>query len=267
MPRRPQPLPDLTRVVGTRAHQPCWLDVPPPGVEVLPGVPWGRFDEFNTPAFWRVQVWFDELAGASPNDSPTAYALGRSLDEEVAACLLGGYGIPAEVGLAAFARLAEAGILARTHAGTVGNVALAAELKSLLSAPLEIRGRAVRYRFARQKSQYLAGALSALADGAPPAELRGGAFRDWLLRLPGVGLKTASWITRNHLGSNDVAILDVHVVRAGRLMKVFRAKHRPDRDYYVMERRFLELARALGVRAAALDAVIWREMRGGGVIG
>ncbi|WP_198137890.1 hypothetical protein [Verminephrobacter eiseniae] len=40
---------------------------------------------------------------------PAGYKLGRTLAQEVAACLLGGHGIPAPVGLAAYKRLHERG--------------------------------------------------------------------------------------------------------------------------------------------------------------
>ena len=41
------------------------------------------------------------------------------------------------------------------------------------------------------------------------------ALRDWLLAIPGIGPKTASWIVRNRTGSSAVAIIDVHILRAG----------------------------------------------------
>ncbi|MDZ3993341.1 hypothetical protein PspTeo4_24872 [Pseudomonas sp. Teo4] len=43
----------------------------------------------------------------------------------------------------------------------------------------------------------------------------GRALRDWLLELPGIGYKTASWVARNWLDADDVAILDIHILRAG----------------------------------------------------
>jgi hypothetical protein len=51
----------------------------------MPDVPWGRADELFAPAYWKVQFWLHGL------HSPTIqYALGASLFEEVAVCLLGG---------------------------------------------------------------------------------------------------------------------------------------------------------------------------------
>jgi thermostable 8-oxoguanine DNA glycosylase len=110
-----------------------------------------------------------------------------------------------------------------------------------------------------QKSAYLAAALSVLEGLEEPADYV--AFRDRLTELPGVGLKTASWITRNVRDSDNVAILDVHVCRACELAGVFPSQFVPARDYRVLEQRFLAFARAVGVRASVLDALIWENMR------
>ncbi|MGY3221470.1 thermostable 8-oxoguanine DNA glycosylase [Bradyrhizobium sp. USDA 4512] len=81
------------------------------------------------------------------------------------------------------------------------------------------------------------------------------------MKIPGVGPKTASWITRNWLGSDEVAILDIHIIRAGVLIGLFGRQQSVPRDYDVMEARFLAFAAALNVRPSLLDAVMWREMR------
>ena len=81
------------------------------------------------------------------------------------------------------------------------------------------------------------------------------------MQLPGIGPKTASWAVRNWLESDEVAILDIHVIRAGILMKIFSPNHRPERNYLAMERRFLDLAMALNAKAGNLDALIWQQMR------
>ena len=84
--------------------------------------------------------------------------------------------------------------------------------------------------------------------------------RDWLLALPGIGYKTASWIARNWLDADDVAILDIHVLRAGALAGFFERELTVERDYLQLEDQFLKFSRAIGVRASELDAVIWLEM-------
>lgn len=228
--------------------------LPAPTALIWPGVRWGRFDTPFTPAFWRAQVWFEEISMAAPGTyRPATFALGRTLAEELAACLLGGYGLPAEVGLAAYARVRDAGLL---QAQSIS----ARRLQRVLELPLEVNGRVVRYRFPAQRSRYLAAALTMLACSSAPRE-QARDLRDWLLQLPGIGYKTASWITRNHLGSDEVAIIDVHIHRAGLQLGIFSPHQRVACDYLEMEQRFLAFSRALGVSAAMLDAVMWREMR------
>lgn len=220
---------------------------PPASAEVMPGIVWGAFDELFTPAFWAARAWLHE-----PERIFEPVRLGRSLIEEVAACLLGGYGIPAEVGLAAFDRIRAARVL---EEGTS-----AQEIESLLMRPLCIAGRRVQYRFVRQKARHLAASNAILRGWASePAGDR--ELRDRLLELPGVGPKTASWITRNWRNSDRVAILDVHVHRACQLMGLFRAGESPTRHYPRLEGRFLAFAASVNVRPAILDNLIWQTMR------
>lgn len=82
-----------------------------------------------------------------------------------------------------------------------------------------------------------------------------------MLAFKGIGPKTASWIVRNHLGSDEVAILDIHVIRAGRLIGLFGGKENVQRHYQAMEDKFLLFARRIGVPASCLDIIMWRQMR------
>ena len=86
-------------------------------------------------------------------------------------------------------------------------------------------------------------------------------MRSWLVGLPGIGPKTASWIVRNWCDSDEVAILDIHIYRAGRLTGFFSVLDRISRNYVQMEQKFLEFAWGIGVRPSHLDAVIWRRMK------
>lgn len=235
-------------VYHRRRDQLFMLELPPPSAHLLPGMAWGRCDELFSPSYWRVQSWIRTREG----DLPTS-RLGSSLSEEVTACLLGGHGFPAEVGVAAFVRLRQLGLLS-------GEVPSLDALVTALREPLELRGRTVRYRFPVQKARYLRAALAFLASEVPP-EAVPRQLREWLLRIPGIGLKTASWITRNWLGSDDVAIIDVHVFRAGVLANLFDPCAVIARDYLTLEERFLTFAQALDVRASVLDALMWQDMR------
>lgn len=222
------------------------VDLPPPEAEALPGVPWGAVEAFPTPAYWTYQVIARRICG-----TPIRYRLGSTLAEEVAACLLGGHGIPAAIGVAAFHKLRSRGILQGAPTED--------ELVGLLSEPLDIDGRQVRYRFARQKARYLSAALARLSAEEPPLT-SGRALRDWLTQLPGVGFKTASWVARNWLDADDVAILDIHILRAGALAHFFDEALSVERNYLELEDRFLRFSNAIGVRPSELDAVMWHEM-------
>jgi N-glycosylase/DNA lyase len=206
---------------------------------------WGQPWELGTAAYWAEQT--------RRNPPVTSYALGRSLAEELAACILGGHGIPAAVGLAAFRAVRDAGLL--------DGAPSAAALEMLLRTPRLVPGRPrpVRYRFAAQRAQRLAGALATLHVSDPPYEPL--ALRDWLLGLPGVGPKTASWVVRNHCGCQDVAVVDVHVHRAGLAAGFFAPGWRLPRDYRRFELAFCEVARVAGVSTAALDACIWGQLQ------
>jgi thermostable 8-oxoguanine DNA glycosylase len=222
------------------------LELPPSDQEVMRGVRWGAFDEFLTPAFWAGRVWLH-----STDPSFSHHRLGRTLEEELAACLLGGYGIPAEVGLAAFRDVRDSGLL--QAAPSPG------DLMEILAKPLTVDGRQVHYRFARQKSNYLSAALRDLRRAQLPSEDR--AFRDALTELPGIGMKTASWITRNMKDSDSVAILDIHICRACSTIGVFPEQAEPSKSYRPLEELFLAFASALSARASILDGVMWYVMR------
>lgn len=223
------------------------IEVPAQDAEVIPGVPWGAIESFATLAYWTYQVLCRRLNGQTIN-----YKLGESLKEEVGACLLGGHGIPAAVGLAAFQSLKSKNAFGESAPDE-------AQLLRWLLEPLSVNGRAVRYRFAQQKARYLAQALKRLEQESPPAE-SGRAFRDWFLTIPGIGYKTASWIARNSLDADDVAILDIHIYRAGVLAGFFDPKLSVEQHYPELEDIFIQVSRGLGLRASELDAVIWYEM-------
>ena len=223
------------------------LPLPTSESQVMPGIPWGSFDELLTPAYWKGQAWQHEQLGTY--DDPR---LGRSLTEELAACVLGGYGMPAELGLAAYRRVRDRGLLAR--------VPTIPDLENVLSEPFVTpHGMTRRYRFPRQKARYLSACLGAIQHIDPPGS--DVTLRDLLMELPGIGPKTASWIVRNHRGSDEVAIIDIHILRAGRHIGLFPATWEPQRHYLQLERAFLKFAEALGVRSSLLDALIWDYMR------
>lgn len=222
------------------------IELPSPQSEVLPGISWGFAEEIFTPAFWKYQ------AKANRTDkNPPSYKIGENLVEELCACLLGGYGMPAELGLAAFQRLKALGLL-------TGAVA-ADEIERALGEPFLLFNKPRRYRFTRQKSRFLASALMRLREDEIPTDHR--ACRDYLTTFAGIGPKTASWIVRNQYGSDEVAILDIHILRAGTMVGIFQESADPARDYFGLEHRFLSFCRAISEPASLIDSLMWDYMR------
>ncbi|OBY57338.1 8-oxoguanine DNA glycosylase [Pseudomonas aeruginosa] len=223
------------------------MDLPGATEEVVPGVLWGPVEGFPSPAYWAYQILCRRILGITVN-----YKLGATLKEEIGACLLGGHGIPARIGVAAFHHVRQKGAF---H----GMPPDEQTLQNWLKEPLQVDGRQVRYRFAAQKARYLSAALSAADVEGPPCS-SGKALRNWLLELPGIGYKTASWIARNWLDADDVAILDIHVLRAGQLGRFFSPGLTVERHYLALEEQFIQFSHGLGVRPSELDALIWLEM-------
>jgi N-glycosylase/DNA lyase len=209
---------------------------------------WGHSWQVGTAAYW-VAITEAAAADGTLGRGPHRHRLGRDLAEEVAACLLGGHGMPYETGLAAFYAVRDAGLLTRPSDER--------ELERVLREPLDVGGRTVHYRFPAQRARWLAAALRQVCTQMPPTNPQD--LRDWLLLVPGIGPKTAGWIVRNHSGSDDVAIIDVHVLRAGLDAGVFDPSWTPTSEYPRLEAFFLAWAGRGGVRAADLDAVIWSE--------
>ncbi|QRG08924.1 endonuclease III domain-containing protein [Xanthobacter dioxanivorans] len=230
---------------GDRLHS---LDLPAAD-EIVDGwnFRWGEADTPMTPAYWAAQAWMWAL------DAPNHYRLGNTLEEELLACMLGGYGIPAEVGLAAYERLRET-LHASPDALTDHESVMEA-----LSTPLTVGGRIVRYRFAKQKAGYVTAAFRALSE--IDRSLADAALRDELMTLRGIGPKTASWVVRNLRQSDEVAILDVHIHRAGRSLGIFEPNLTAERHYLALEAAYLRFARAIRTAPSILDSVMWNTMR------
>lgn len=224
-------------------------EMPDADAEVIPGVHWGEHCTLFTPAYWLSQFWMDGLDQA--NRSP--YQAHGTLSEELVFCMLGGYGITAEVATSAFEACRDAQLISRLESSVD---AWSAELQR----PLMVNGRQQKYRFPKQKARFIAGAMAHLKKN-PLTEFDGRRLRDELLKINGVGPKTAGWVARNYLDTDEVAILDIHLVRAGLLCDVFTPSQRVERDYFEMEARFIDFCNALTARPAILDCLIWDQMR------
>ena len=209
----------------------------------------GGPDEVFTPLYWK---YICEETNAIKHRE--RYKLGGSLLEEIIACILGGYGIKGELGNKAFYAIKDSGLL------NCGSSITVKDIETILKKPINISGRSVHYRFPNQKAKYIEKAINYIKHEHPPND-NCQLMRNWLLKIPGVGLKTASWISRNWMDADDVAILDIHVHRAGVLMDLFSSNEDLTKHYLKMESRFIQLAKAIEVPTSVLDNIIWTEIR------
>lgn len=216
--------------------------------EVVPGVRFGRPDQLLTPAYWALRC---QTADLDEIDFVNRHG---SLADEIGFCLLGGFGVTLEVATAFFERLQSAGVFGESSQVSE------TELLSLLMEPAIVKGRPHRYRFPNQRARRIHAAMRQLTlmdlDPKDPV-----GFRDSVQSLEGVGPKTASWIVRNWLDVDMIAILDIHVLRAGWAMNLFARDCRLPKDYLALENRFIEFSERLNLRASVLDSVIWSDMR------
>lgn len=186
---------------------------------------------------------------------------------ELLFCLLGGHGISYELAQSASRLLAARGVFG--DCDRRGD-RLQRYVQDLLGRPwylpLRTNGTGRRYRYPRRKAALVRQAddwlretgedlLAALRE-IPDEKGR----RAWLCECPGVGPKTASWVLRNVGLGQQLAILDVHILRA--LEQVGRLKnYRLPRDYDAAEQAFLAWSAELGAPAAAFDLMIWEFSR------
>ena len=216
--------------------------------ELMPGIKWGCSGELFTPAYWKAQYLMYNYDG----EFEINYQLGNNIYEEVVACLLGGFGMKAEIGLAAFDRLMERSQIKQN----VNHL----EILSSLKEPFLINGNKIHYRFPNQKAKFISGFLNRDDLKFIPMD-DDLTLRDWLLSINGIGPKTAAWITRNYLNSEKVAIIDIHIYRACLIMGLYTEYYDVQKDYAKLEQIFLHFCTKLSVQPSKMDALIWLQMK------
>lgn len=218
---------------------------------------------------WWGPVW-DRHKTHYMSVAPHARQGEPALRRELVFCLLGGHGVTHEL-----ADSATSIVLAlRPFASGWSVEALRERLEQELSRsqfePRRADGSLRRYRFPARKALLISDAVAWVrAQGGLAAGLAlqhdDAARREWLCGCPGVGLKTASWLLRNCGWARDLAILDVHLLRALTDAGII-AESRLPRDYLRIERAYLEWAEQLGACPAALDLFLWEVQRARTVI-
>ena len=209
----------------------------------------GNCCQLFTPAYWKFQY---EILGEDKDYY--CYKFSDNILEEVVACLLGGYGIKAEIGHMAFYRLKESGLIKEK--------ANYEEIENALQKPFLVKDKYKIYRFFKQKASYISSFLGREDLNSIPNSSQD--LRAWLLTVKGIGLKTASWITRNYCGCDSVAIIDIHIYRAGVIAGIFPKNMDIRNDYYELEERYLTFCKTIDVRPSIMDSIMWSQMKDAG---
>ncbi|KRF21039.1 hypothetical protein ASG90_01075 [Nocardioides sp. Soil797] len=222
---------------------------------LLRGSGWERTVNWLDPScLGSAAFWVEETRRVPPASS---LRVGRTVAEEVALCLLGGYGVNEAMSTHAFWAVREAGLLDTGLPPGVESV------EAVLKTPMNVEGyaRPVRYRFPVQRAARVAAAVAYLSENpVDPSQMSPRGFRTFLTGLNGVGLKTASWVVRNLTRSDDIAIIDIHIRRAGVAAGVFDPHWILPRDYLLFEEAFCAWAAVGEVRTADLDLCVWSTL-------
>jgi thermostable 8-oxoguanine DNA glycosylase len=209
------------------------------------------------PAFAQA---YEELGCPGPPASES------ELRRELVFCLLGGHGVTYEMNRSAATAVDELDVFSDQHAADT----LWDELVGVLSAarfdPPRKDGSPRRYRFPRRKATLIVQARGWVLDaGSLTAGLSACSSerdcRAWLMSCPGLGPKSASWVLRNTGWARDLAILDIHVLRAMADFGVI-SDARLGSDYEAVERKFVDWCGQVGAAPGVFDLFLWEWQRG-----
>lgn len=183
----------------------------------------------------------------------------QELRAELLFCLLGGHGISYDLNLSVADRLWARGLFRTSR--RLQRSSIEAELRKPQFEPPRRDGTLRRYRFPARKAELLYGAQLWLDDvdslaAALATIVREPERRDFLCSCPGVGPKSASWLLRNCGYARELAVLDVHVVRAmqscGRIEEADLS-----RGYEAIEGEYLSWCRDYDADPARFDLIVW----------
>lgn len=199
--------------------------------------------------------------------TPSRVVRHEDIEDELLFCLLGGYGITEEHGRSAWLTVRQL----EPFSGFWRDDDLFQKIMATLEVPqFEPRradGSLRRYRFPKRKAAIIVKARRWVRSRKPLEDC----LLYWddpkdrrriLLGCPGLGLKSASWLLRNLGMGDELAVLDVHLVRALQDAKRIDNKIRLPRDYYAVEKAFLDWCHELNAPSAAFDLFIWEWQRG-----
>lgn len=148
---------------------------------------------------------------------------------------------------------------------------LTVKIQTILSSALEIEGHLIRYRFPNAKSKYIAynliylqemgGLKSLLSQADEIAKLR--AF--FVKEIKGIGPKQSSHFLRNVGYSNEVAVLDVHILRYMHIQGIIEETYTKAistlKQYEKLESLLINFLKYMKYPIGFVDQAIWIVMR------
>jgi len=220
----------------------------------------------------KIEIAIDRLCQELVTHASVATELNEpeeaDLYREVVACILGSR-VPFEVSLAATEALAEEGLLRY-----FGNKEVyARRISEVLARPLHRPEwpRCRRYRFPKARG-------NAIANTAAEFYANGGSIMSWLAsfreplaarrhlveKAKGIGPKQASMVLRNLGFTNELAILDSHLLRFMNMRGLHTGSESfvaTLKGYELTEGKFLAYSKEMGWPTGILDQAIWIVMR------
>ena len=135
----------------------------------------------------------------------------------------------------------------------------------------EIRKGLMKVRFPNNKARFILEARKLffgksavkIKKAVDTGDIKG--TRHWLSRtVKGIGLKEASHFLRNIGFGEDLAILDVHILKKMARLKVIRAipKSICEKHYFAMEEKLRKFSKKIDIPMAELDLLFWSAETG-----
>ena len=148
---------------------------------------------------------------------------------------------------------------------------LTVKIQTILSSAIEIEGHLIKYRFPNAKSKYIAynliylqeigGLKSLLSQTDEIAKLR--AF--FVKEIKGIGPKQSSHFLRNVGYTNEVAVLDVHILRYMHIQGIIEETYTKAigtlKQYEKLETLLIDFLKYMKYPIGFVDQAIWIVMR------
>jgi N-glycosylase/DNA lyase len=211
------------------------------------------------------RAWLDEKDAYGLLTARLEVTSEVAVRRELVFCVLGGHAVSFELALSATDAVMGLAPFHESWAESQLKQRVVDELSTPQFEPRHKDGELRRHRFPIRKANLLIQARSwVLAQGELTQCLAAIADEDsrrkWLCECPGLGLKSASWLLRTTGLAANLAVLDVHVLRAMAEHSEFECVRLP-RDYTRLEQRFRDWCVELGTTVAALDLFLWQWER------